>query len=64
MKVEVQQLRREFPEDSLDEKRSPVRPAGERITRTARDKAVRDAVARKDWDLLVELSAQPGGYRP
>lgn len=63
MKVEVQQLRREFPEDSLDEKRSPVRPAGERITRTARDKAVRDAVARKDWDLLVELSAQPGGFQ-
>jgi hypothetical protein len=61
METETQQTL--FLEDSSDEKHSMLDSALEPPTRATRDRAVRVAVERRDWDVLAELSSQPGGFQ-
>ncbi|CAE6408172.1 unnamed protein product [Rhizoctonia solani] len=49
--------------DVYDEKHSANSSNSKPQTRAARDRAVREAVDKKDWYSLRELSNQPGGFQ-
>ncbi|ELU41655.1 TBC domain-containing protein [Rhizoctonia solani AG-1 IA] len=63
MTLEKIQRQGSFTKDVYDEKRSTNNVTSESQARVARDQAIREAVERKDWYSLRELSNQPGGFQ-
>ncbi|GAB1518890.1 GTPase-activating protein gyp8 [Rhizoctonia solani] len=63
MTLEKIQRQGSFSKDVYDEKRSMNNVTSEPQTRVARDQAIREAVERKDWYSLREMSNRPGGFQ-